>query len=82
MCILAAEKHQPTLAALSPPGPAVRRHQRMRLVAADFFGAADTNLDEVLDIESVRPLLIALSTHERSVIALRFFDNLTQDQIA
>jgi RNA polymerase sigma-B factor len=49
---------------------------------SDSFGAVDANLDKVLDIETVRPLLAALPERQQSVIMLRFFENMTQTQIA
>jgi RNA polymerase sigma-B factor len=46
------------------------------------LGDVDTNLDKVLDVETVRPLMAALPERQRTVLTLRFFDNLTQTQIA
>lgn len=48
----------------------------------DTLGDVDPNLDKVLDIETVRPLIAALPERQRTVLTLRFFDNLTQTQIA
>ena len=45
-------------------------------------GDLDANLDKVLDVETVRPLLAALPEREQMVLKLRFFDNMTQTQIA
>ena len=45
------------------------------------FGDLDANLDKVLDVETVRPLLAALPEREQSLLRLRFFDNMTQTQI-
>ena len=45
------------------------------------FGELDANLDKVLDVETVRPLLAALPEREQSVLRLRFFENMTQTQI-
>ncbi len=45
------------------------------------FGAVDANLEKVLDIETVRPLLAALPAREQTVLRLRFFENMTQTQI-
>jgi RNA polymerase sigma-B factor len=50
--------------------------------AGNSFGALDANLDKVLDVETVRPLLAALPERELMVLKLRFFHNLTQTQIA
>lgn len=46
------------------------------------FGDHDLNLDKVLDVATVRPLLAALPEREQTVLRLRFFDNMTQTQIA
>ncbi len=48
----------------------------------DTFGGVDPRLARVVDAESVRPLIAALPVRERTVLKLRFFDNLTQTQIA
>jgi RNA polymerase sigma-B factor len=36
----------------------------------------------VLDVETVRPLIAALPDRQRTVLTLRFFENLSQTQIA
>jgi len=36
----------------------------------------------VLDVETVRPLVTALSERQQTVLMLRFFENMTQIQIA
>jgi RNA polymerase sigma-B factor len=46
------------------------------------LGGPDANLDKVLDIETVRPLIAALSEREQTMLRLRFFANMTQTQIA
>ena len=48
----------------------------------DTLGDVDSNLDKVLDIETVRPLIAALPQRYRTILTLRFFENLTQTQIA
>ena len=48
----------------------------------DSFGEVDPNLDSVIDVETVRPLIAALPDRQRDVLRLRFFENLTQTQIA
>lgn len=48
---------------------------------SDRFGFVDVNLDNVVDVETVRPLLAALPEREQTVLFLRFFENLTQSQI-
>lgn len=46
------------------------------------IGTIDPKLDRVLDIETVRPLIAALPERQRIVLNLRFFENMTQSQIA
>jgi RNA polymerase sigma-B factor len=48
----------------------------------DTLGGVDPGLENVLNVETVRPLIAALPNKERIVLKLRFFDNLTQTQIA
>jgi RNA polymerase sigma-B factor len=48
----------------------------------DTLGDVDPNIDKVLDLETVRPLIAALPDREQTVLTLRFFDNMTQTQIA
>ena len=48
----------------------------------DTFGDVDPNLDSVINVETVRPLITALPERQRVVLRLRFFENLTQTQIA
>ncbi len=48
----------------------------------DTVGDLDHNLDKVLDVETVRPLVAALPERERTILLLRFFENMTQTQIA
>ena len=48
----------------------------------DTLGDVDPNLDKVIDLETVRPLIAALPDREQRVLTLRFFENLTQTQIA
>ena len=49
---------------------------------AETFGALDDNLDKVLDIHTVQPLIAPLPEREQTILALRFFDNMTQTEIA
>jgi RNA polymerase sigma-B factor len=49
---------------------------------ADTLGDVDTGLDRIEDQESLRPLLEALPERERTVLVLRFFESMTQTQIA
>jgi RNA polymerase sigma-B factor len=46
------------------------------------LGDVDPNLDAVLDAETVRPLIATLPDRQQTTLMLRFFDNLTQSQIA
>jgi RNA polymerase sigma-B factor len=48
----------------------------------DTMGGLDANFDKVLDIQTVRPLIAALPERERTVLMLRFFQNMSQSQIA
>ncbi|AKK26098.1 SigB/SigF/SigG family RNA polymerase sigma factor [Mycobacterium sp. EPa45] len=48
----------------------------------DVIGRVDPKLDKILDIETVRPLIAALPERQRTVLNLRFFENMTQSQIA
>ncbi len=49
---------------------------------ANTLGADDRNLDKILDVETVRPLLAALPEREQVVLRLRFFEEMTQTQVA
>jgi RNA polymerase sigma-B factor len=49
---------------------------------ADTLGDVDAGLDRIEDRESLRPLLEALPERERMVLVLRFFESMTQTQIA
>jgi RNA polymerase sigma-B factor len=48
----------------------------------DTIGDLDPNIDKVLSLATVRPLIAALPEREQRVLSLRFFDNMTQTQIA
>jgi RNA polymerase sigma-B factor len=49
---------------------------------ADLLGGDDRALEAVDDRESLRPLIARLPVREQRIIAMRFFGNLTQTQIA
>ncbi len=49
---------------------------------ADTLGDVDTGLDQIEDREALRPMLEALPERERTVLVLRFFESMTQTQIA
>ncbi|MGV0791447.1 SigB/SigF/SigG family RNA polymerase sigma factor [Mycolicibacterium sp. XJ1819] len=48
----------------------------------DTLGDVDPNLDKVIDVVTIRPLIAALPERERTVLTLRFFESMTQTQIA
>jgi RNA polymerase sigma-B factor len=48
----------------------------------EFIGGLDSDLALIDDREALRPLLAQLPPRERTIIALRFFRQLTQTQIA
>jgi RNA polymerase sigma-B factor len=48
---------------------------------ANALGVDDSDLEMVVDRESLRPLLDALPERERRIVLLRFFGNRTQSQI-
>ncbi len=50
--------------------------------SADTLGDVDLNLDQIENRESLRPLLASLPERERQVLLLRFFESMTQTQIA
>lgn len=49
---------------------------------ADTLGDVDTGLAQIENREALRPLLASLPERERTVLVLRFFESLTQTQIA
>jgi RNA polymerase sigma-B factor len=49
---------------------------------ADTLGDVDAGLDQIENREALRPLLEALPERERKVLILRFFESMTQTQIA
>ena len=49
---------------------------------SDTLGDVDANLDQIDNREALRPLLASLPERERTVLVLRFFESLTQTQIA
>src|SRR5262249_47896981 len=49
---------------------------------ADTLGDVGLSLDQIENREALRPLLAALPERERTVLLLRFFESLTQTQIA
>lgn len=69
-------------ACLSSDAPARAGDDDEGRLVGGAFGDFDANLDRVLEAETVRPLLAALPEREQLVIKLRFFENMTQTQIA
>jgi RNA polymerase sigma-B factor len=51
-------------------------------MVSDTVGEVDYGFDRITDQETVRPLLAALPERERTVLYLRFFESMTQSQIA
>jgi len=49
---------------------------------ADRIGDSDHALGEIEDKETVRRLLDSLPTHDREIVVMRFFDGMSQTQIA
>jgi RNA polymerase sigma-B factor len=49
---------------------------------ADTLGDVDAGLDRIENREALRPLLEGLPERERTVLVLRFFESMTQTQIA
>lgn len=49
---------------------------------SDTLGDMDASLDQIENREALRPLLESLPERERTVLVLRFFESLTQTQIA
>jgi RNA polymerase sigma-B factor len=48
----------------------------------DTLGDVDPGMDRVLEMETVRPLIAALPEKQRTVLTLRFFESLSQTEIA
>jgi RNA polymerase sigma-B factor len=65
----------------SSDAPAATGDEQGRSVA-DSFGDLDANLEKVLDVATVRPLVAALPERQQTVLMLRFFESMTQTQIA
>jgi RNA polymerase sigma-B factor len=53
-----------------------------RLALIDTLGAVDARLDAVIDRRTLQPLLAALPIQQRRILAMRFFGDMTQAQIA
>jgi RNA polymerase sigma-B factor len=48
----------------------------------DLLGDVDRDMENVEDREALRPLIAKLPVREQRIIAMRFFGNMTQSQIA
>jgi RNA polymerase sigma-B factor len=66
--------------ALSLHAPVAGEEATTELV--DLLGDIDHDLENVEDREALRPLIAALPVREQKIIAMRFFGNMTQSQIA
>jgi RNA polymerase sigma-B factor len=77
-CLVAGDAYQ--LESLDAPlGPDGSGKPRL---VADAIGAMDPQIDHITDREAVRALVFALPQREREVLYMRFFESMTQSQIA
>ena len=65
-----------------PSTAAARSEDDDARAIADTLGDMDAGLDRIENREALRPLLEALPERERMVLVLRFFESMTQTQIA
>ena len=49
---------------------------------SDTVGALDPQIEHITDREAVRALIATLPQREREVLRMRFFESMTQSQIA
>jgi RNA polymerase sigma-B factor len=77
-CLVAGDAYQLESldAPLGPDGPHKERQ------VADAVGAIDPQIDHITNREAVRVLVAALPRREREVLHMRFFESMTQSQIA
>jgi RNA polymerase sigma-B factor len=80
--VVQAQIAQSAYSTLSSDAPGLGTGDDERPSVIDGFGGLDANLDKVIDVETVRPLLKALPERAQTVLMLRFFENMTQTQIA
>jgi RNA polymerase sigma-B factor len=77
-CLVAGDAYQ--LESLDAPiGPDDDGTSRL---VADAVGGIDPQIDHITDREAVRVLVAALPQREREVLHMRFFESMTQSQIA
>jgi len=76
-CLVAGDAYQ--LRSLDAP---VSDGDGERRCIADTVGDIDRHLEAVTDRETVCTLLDMLSERERRIVEMRFFDSMTQTQIA
>jgi RNA polymerase sigma-B factor len=77
-CLVAGDAYR--LESLDAPlGPDSSGKDRL---IADMVGGCDPQLDHITNREAVRVLLAALPRREREVLHMRFFESMTQSQIA
>ena len=77
-CLVAGDAYQ--LESLdAPTGPDGDGTSRL---VADAVGGIDPQIDHITDREAVRVLVAALPQREREVLHMRFFESMTQSQIA
>jgi RNA polymerase sigma-B factor len=77
-CLVAGDAYQ--LDSLDAPlGPDDSGKPRL---IADAIGAIDPQIDHITNREAVRALVSALPQREREVLYMRFFESMTQSQIA
>jgi RNA polymerase sigma-B factor len=77
-CLVAGDAYQ--LESLDAPlGPDGSGKSRL---VADAVGGIDPQIDHITDREAVRALVGALPRREREVLHMRFFESMTQTQIA
>jgi RNA polymerase sigma-B factor len=53
-----------------------------QLALIDTIGAVDARFDAVVDRHTLQPLLAALPAHQRRILAMRYFGDMTHAQIA
>lgn len=75
--VLAANAYEPQSLDAEQAGPS-GSVQRL----GDLLGDVDPRVERITDREAVRPILAALPERQRTILYLRFFESMTQKQIA